>query len=43
MLKWFEKQPGAIEVKRDNNWKVIPEDWAEQGRKKDYPLMYPNK
>lgn len=41
MLKWFEKQSGPIEVTRDNNWKVIPEDWASKGRAKDYPLMYP--
>jgi len=43
MLKWFEKQTGPIEVKRDDNWKVIPEDWAAAGRTTDYPMMYPPK
>jgi 2',3'-cyclic-nucleotide 2'-phosphodiesterase/3'-nucleotidase len=40
MLSWFEKQKGPIEVRRDDNWKVIPEDWAAAGRETDYPLMY---
>ncbi|PKL25994.1 MAG: bifunctional metallophosphatase/5'-nucleotidase [Spirochaetae bacterium HGW-Spirochaetae-3] len=43
MLKWFEKQVGPIEVKRDDNWKVIPEDWAAAGKANSYPLMYPPK
>ncbi|MDX9897373.1 MAG: bifunctional UDP-sugar hydrolase/5'-nucleotidase [Spirochaetia bacterium] len=43
MLKWFEKQTGPIEVKTDNNWKVIPEDWAAAGRINSYPMMYPPK
>lgn len=41
MLKWFEKQSGAIAPASDNNWKVVPEDWAAAGAKKDYPLLYP--
>jgi len=43
MLKWFEKQTGPIEVKSDNNWKVIPEDWAAAGKVNSYPMMYPPK
>lgn len=43
MLKWFEKQTGPITVTRDDNWKVIPEDWAEAGKANSYPLMYPPK
>lgn len=43
MLKWFEKQTGPIEVKSDNNWKVIPEDWAAAGKANSYPLLYPPK
>jgi 2',3'-cyclic-nucleotide 2'-phosphodiesterase / 3'-nucleotidase len=31
VLKWFEKQSGAITVSCDDNWKVIPEDWAAAG------------
>lgn len=41
MLKWFEKQTGPIEVKSDNNWKVIPVDWAAAGKANSYPMMYP--
>lgn len=40
MLKWFEKQQGVIKPVRDDNWKVVPEDWAAAGRAKDYPLIY---
>ncbi len=40
MLKWFEKQSGIIKPARDDNWKVIPEDWAAKGRIKDYPMIY---
>ena len=40
MLKWFEKQQGVIKPMRDDNWKVVPEDWAAAGRVKDYPLIY---
>ena len=43
MLKWFEKQSGPITVTRDDNWKVIPEDWAAAGKANSYPLMYPPK
>jgi len=41
MLKWFEKQAGVITPASDNNWKVIPEDWAAAGAKKNYPFLYP--
>jgi 2',3'-cyclic-nucleotide 2'-phosphodiesterase/3'-nucleotidase len=41
MLKWFEKQTGPITVTRDDNWKVLPEDWAAAGKVTDYPLLYP--
>jgi 2',3'-cyclic-nucleotide 2'-phosphodiesterase / 3'-nucleotidase len=41
MLKWFEKQSGTISVPCDNNWKVIPEDWAAAGKATDYPLLFP--
>ncbi|MBP7263168.1 MAG: bifunctional metallophosphatase/5'-nucleotidase [Spirochaetia bacterium] len=40
MLKWFEKQTGVITPVRDDNWKVVPEDWAAKGRVKDYPMIY---
>ncbi len=41
MLKWFEKQSGVIKLEKDNNWKVIPEEWAQKGREKSYPFLYP--
>lgn len=40
MLKWFEKQTGDIAPKQDDNWKVIPEDWAAAGEITDYPMIY---
>jgi len=43
LLKWFEKQQGAVTVESLNNWKVIPEDLAEQGKATDMPLLYPSK
>ena len=41
LTQWFEKQKGAIPATTDNNWKVLPEDWAAAGKKKDYQLMFP--
>lgn len=41
LTQWFEKQKGAIPATTDNNWKVIPEDWAGAGKEKDYSLMFP--
>ena len=23
-----------------DNWKIIPEEWAKQARKKEYPLLF---
>lgn len=42
IIDWFEKQNGAITVEKLNNWKVVPEDYVEAGKKKDYKLIYPN-
>jgi len=41
LTQWFEKQKGAIPATTDNNWKVIPEDWAAAGKTKDYSVMFP--
>ena len=41
LLKWFEKQTGVIAPASDNNWKVLPEDWAAAGAKKNYSYLYP--
>ncbi|MFC2139789.1 bifunctional metallophosphatase/5'-nucleotidase [Bacteroidota bacterium] len=39
MMKWIEKQktitPAAL-----GNWKVIPREWWEKGKEKDYKLLY---
>lgn len=42
IIDWFEKQNGAITVEKLNNWKVVPENYVEAGKKKDYKLIYPN-
>lgn len=43
LLKWFEKQQGAVTVDALGNWKIIPEDQAAQGKTTDYPILYPDK
>ncbi|OEJ14995.1 bifunctional metallophosphatase/5'-nucleotidase [Brachyspira hampsonii] len=42
IINWFEEQNGAITVEKLNNWKVIPEDYVQAGKKKDYKLLYPD-
>lgn len=43
MMQWFENTTGPVTVEKLNNWKVIPENYVEKGREKDYPLLYPKK
>lgn len=43
LLKWFEKQAGAVRVDPLGNWKIIPEEMASQGRATDFPILYPEK
>ncbi len=43
LLKWFEKQKGAVTVQAYGNWKVIPEDLAAKGKAVDFPVLYPDK
>ncbi len=43
LTQWFERQKGAIPAKSDNNWSIIPADWAAAGRTRDYDLMFPPK
>ncbi len=40
IINWFENQNAPITVEKINNWKVVPEDYAEAGKKKDYKLLY---
>ena len=42
IINWFEEQNGAINVEKLNNWKVVPEDYVQAGKKKDYKLLYPD-
>ncbi|VAX28501.1 5'-nucleotidase; 2',3'-cyclic-nucleotide 2'-phosphodiesterase; Putative UDP-sugar hydrolase [hydrothermal vent metagenome] len=39
MMKWIEKK-GTINPKTNNNWKIIPKEWAEKGKEKDYKLLF---
>ena len=41
MMQWFENTTGPVTVEKLDNWKVIPENYLEKGREKDYPLLYP--
>lgn len=40
LLTWFEKQQGPVTVAPLDNWKVIPESLAAQGKATDYQLLY---
>ena len=42
IINWFEEQNGAITVEKLNNWKVVPENYVQTGKQKDYKLLYPN-
>ncbi len=39
MMKWIEKK-GIVNPKRLNNWKVIPTDYWETGKKREYSIMF---
>jgi len=39
MMEWL-KQKGDITPKTNNNWKIIPEDWVNQAKPKDYNLLF---
>ena len=41
MMKWIEKKK-VITPKIIGNWKIIPEDWWEKGKEKDYKLLFGN-
>ena len=43
LLKWFEKQKGAVRVDALGTWKIVPEDLAAEGRAVDTPILYPDK
>ncbi len=39
LMKWIEKQK-HITPKAFGNWKVIPTDWWEKGKEKDFKILY---
>ena len=41
IIKYIEEQK-IINPKKDNNWKIIPEDWWLKAKSKDYNLLFPN-
>ncbi|KAF0162325.1 MAG: 2' 3'-cyclic-nucleotide 2'-phosphodiesterase [Ignavibacteria bacterium] len=41
LMKWLEKNK-IVTPKTDGNWKVIPEDWWQKGREKDYKILFGN-
>jgi len=42
LMKWIEKK-GTIDIKCNNNWKVVPEKWWQQAKTKEYKLLYGEK
>ena len=43
LTQWFEKQTGSIPAVSDNNWRIIPENWAAAGKARDFTMMFPAK
>ena len=41
LMKWLEKNK-IVTPKTNGNWKVIPEEWWQRGREKDYKILFGN-
>ncbi len=41
MMKWVEKKK-TVNPTITGNWKVIPEEWWQKGKEKDYKLLFKN-
>ncbi|MDA3861614.1 MAG: bifunctional UDP-sugar hydrolase/5'-nucleotidase [Melioribacteraceae bacterium] len=39
MMKWIEKE-GTVNPNADNNWGIIPTEWAKKGSEKDRKLLF---
>ena len=39
LMKWIENE-GTVTPGADDNWTVVPDDWAVAGREASYPLLY---
>ena len=42
LMKWIEEK-GTVDIKCNENWKVIPEKWHATASKKEYELLYGEK
>ena len=38
-MKWIENEK-VVTPEADNNWKVVPADWAKDGRETSFPFLY---
>jgi 2',3'-cyclic-nucleotide 2'-phosphodiesterase/3'-nucleotidase len=38
-MKWIEKKK-SVTPEALGNWKVIPENWWEKGKEKDYKILF---
>jgi len=41
-LENYVRKVGIVDVPLYNNWKLIPEDWAQKAREREYPLWFTN-
>ena len=41
MMKWIEEK-GTINPKPHGHWKVIPENYLQSGKSRDYPILFRN-
>jgi len=41
IMQWLKKEK-TITPEKNNNWKIIPENWAKKGKEKDYKLLFGN-
>lgn len=39
LMKWLEKKQTYVPTSL-KNWQIIPQDWAEKGKKKDYEILF---
>ncbi len=39
LMKWIEEK-GTVTPQKNDNWKILPENWFKKGKEKDYPLLF---
>jgi 2',3'-cyclic-nucleotide 2'-phosphodiesterase/3'-nucleotidase len=42
LMKWIERNK-VIHPVSNNSWEIIPKEFSDKGREKDFPLLYPDK